>query len=111
MKEIVSERKIEVLTVEEPRMTFKMFTQTGGSIFGLVLAGFGVLLMLTIIGILPGIGAVIIGLVIAVMNAPKTPIVCPACGLETSAPLKSKKLECESCATITPLRWVKSNNA
>ena len=101
-------RNVEVVTVEEPKITLKMIMQSGGSLFGLILMAIGVLLMITIIGILPGIGAVLLGGVIAIMSMPKTPVNCPACGLDTPAPFKAKNMTCENCETLTPLKWVKS---
>lgn len=101
-------RKIEVVTVEEPKISIKLLTQSVGAVIGLALMLIGILLMITIIGILPGIGALLLGGVIAVLNMPKTSVRCPACGLDSPAPLKAKNMSCESCETVTPLKWVKS---
>ena len=74
---------------------------------GLALAVVGVLCMLTIILILPGIGAVLIGLVVAIASVPKVDIDCPVCGIDNKIPLKSKQLKCEGCDNSTPVRWLK----
>ena len=90
------------------------YTKDGKNIFrlvvtisGLALAMIGVLCMLTIILILPGIGAVLIGLVVAIISVPKAELSCPVCGIENKIPLNSKQLKCEGCDSHTPVKWVK----
>lgn len=96
------------LLVEKPKNPFgdsKM--NVVGLVIGIGLTALGLLMMVTIILFIPGIFGVMIGLVMIVMNAPKTLVNCPSCGTENKAVLKSKQVKCEGCDTVTPLRWSK----
>ena len=99
-------KTIEVVEVEIPDIKQSAGSLIG-SIIGIIIAITGVIMMLSIILILPGIGAVLIGLVMAVKFAPKAIVNCPACGVENKPPIKSKQLVCEGCGTKTPLKWKK----
>src|SRR5690625_822250 len=96
-------RKIEVLTLEKPRITFKSV----GAVVGLTLAIAGIFMMFTIILILPGIGAFLSGILLAYAFLPSAKTTCPACDLEIKAKLGVKNTKCEHCETTIPIKWKK----
>lgn len=106
-KQTANNQTVQVLKVELPKLNFKMLTSTGVSLFGLILVILGVLMLPTLVLTLPGIGAIIIGLVVMMMNLPKVPVKCPACGLDTKAEYNGKNFTCDKCQTLTPLQWIK----
>ncbi len=81
-----------------------------GIVIGLSFAGIGVLMLLSLILFIPGIFAVLIGLVVAVLCSPKLSVKCPLCDTESKVALKSKQLKCEGCDNITPLKWSSPKN-
>lgn len=96
--------KIEVRTLEKPK--FKTGSM-GKFVTGAFLLFFGVILMITIIGILPGIGLFIGGFMMMWFGLPTVDIECYACGSEVKARQDVKQAKCEHCNTINPVKWVK----
>lgn len=95
--------KIEVLTVKESAPSAGNVFRTIAVILGLLLILVGVIMIVSIILILPGLGLFITGTVRAALNVPKKAVDCPACGLEVKVALKSKNMKCDHCETVTPI--------
>ena len=74
---------------------------------GLVLLVAGLLSAVTIVGLLPGIGLVIVGFLLLYFGRPKTIIKCNNCGGDVPARLEDKQAKCEHCDTIHPIKWTK----
>lgn len=92
--------KIEVIEVEKPRINRANIARSGAMMTGAVIFGIGLLFCITIIGLIPGLFGVLIGLVIMAMNVPKAIVKCP-----TAPPQAS--VECERCKTNLPILWTK----
>lgn len=96
--------KIEALELEKPTMGFfrGIFVSLGSL---LILSG--IIMMFTIILILPGAGAFLIGTVVTYFIAPATKADCPACDMELSVRVGSRGIKCDGCGTKSPVRWQK----
>ena len=74
---------------------------------GLILAVAGLLMMLSIILFLPGVGAFLIGFLMIWFNRPKETITCRQCSGNVTARLGDKQAKCEHCNTVHPITWTK----
>lgn len=97
--------KIEVVTLEKPTDT------PIALIVGSVIALAGIIMMLTIVLILPGIGTLLTGGAIAYANIPTAKTPCPACDLEIKAKSGEKNVKCPHCETVTPIIWADDKKA
>lgn len=99
--------KIEVIEVEKPSINRANIARSGGMMVGAVFAGIGLILCITIIGLIPGLFGVLIGLVIMTKSVPKAIVKCPACDFENKAAPPQASVECERCKTNLPIKWTK----
>lgn len=77
-------------------------------IFGVLLLMLGALLFITIIGILPGIGCIYIGVaMIAVGAANKQLVKCPHCAKSQAIQKDVEDFECARCKKPVIMRWIK----
>lgn len=97
--------KIKIIEVEKPRMNLANVARSTGMLIGLIIFGIGIVMCLTIILFIPGLFAILIGLVVFVLNAPKAKVVCPACEFENKAIAASNSVECDRCKTNIPIKW------
>src|SRR5690625_260374 len=99
--------RIELVEVEKPRLTLKNASNGVGYIVGMTILAISVVFILSIVLIIPGIFGVLIGMVIAYKSVPKSELTCPACDTINRAAPPGKRVECEACATVIPIKWVK----
>lgn len=99
--------KIEVIEVEKPRINRANIARSGARMTGAVIFGIGLLFCITIIGLIPGLFGMLIGLVIMAMNVPKAIVKCPACDYDNKAAPPQASVECERCKTNLPIKWTK----
>lgn len=99
--------RVELIEVEKPQLNFKNAGRSVGFIIGVIILGISVVFILSIILIIPGIFGLLIGLVVAYLNVPKTNVNCPSCGTVNRAAPPEKRAECEACATVIPIKWIK----
>lgn len=100
--------RIEVLTLEKPRLNLRDAFSSIGAFFGITLAILGVLMMITIILFIPGIGLFLAGTTLAYGSLPRKKSDCPVCSLELKAKLNAKNTKCQHCETIVPIKWIKA---
>jgi len=99
--EKVSKKIVEVRQVPITSNILRTVLTIAGLIFAIISA----IMMLTIVLFIPGIFGVLIGLVVAILSAPKTPVNCPYCLTENKATFKAKSFKCDGCAETVPIRW------
>lgn len=99
--------KIKPIEIKKPKVTLKNAGRSTGFIIGLAIFTIGIIMMMTIILILPGIFGVLVGLVMLVMNVPKAEVECPSCGYDNKAAPPKASVECERCKNNIPIKWVK----
>ena len=104
----MEEKSIKPIKVNNPLLTKGNIVRSLGAIVGLTFAGIGVLFMISIIMFIPGIFAVLVGMVIAVLSAPKASVECPSCGTENKVTIRKKGFTCEGCSTVTPIEWIEN---
>jgi len=96
--------KIKSIELEVPNMgLFRgVFVGLGG-----LLLTVGIIMMFTIVLILPGAGAFLVGTVFVYFLSPTVDAVCPACDSDISVRVYSRGHKCEACDTKTPIKWRK----
>ena len=98
---------IEPIKLEKPKVTLKNAGRSVGFIIGLAVFTIGIIMMMSLILILPGVFGVLVGLVVLVMNVPKAEVECPSCGYTNKAAPPKPSVECERCKNNIPIEWVK----
>src|SRR5690625_5050583 len=88
-------KNIEIIEVEKPHMNLANAIRSTGMLIGLIIFGIGIVMCLTIILFIPGLFAILTGLVVFVLNAPKARVICPACEFENKAIAASNSVECD----------------
>src|SRR5690625_1412086 len=92
--------KIESVLLEEPKIGLRAIPL----LLGGALAVIGIIMCISIVLILPGIGLFLIGTLVAYSAVPKQSVDCPACGSELKARMNEKGVKCEGCGTRTPIK-------
>ena len=95
---------MEMITVQNRK-------PTGGETvmlaIGALLFFAGILMMISLILFLPGIGAFLVGFLLMYFGRPKAIIECTNCGGDVIARLNDKQAKCEHCDTVHPITWKK----
>src|SRR5690625_2558481 len=105
-KERIKMGKIEVKEVIKPQITFRNIGNSIGFIIGMIITAISIVFIVSIILIIPGLFGLLIGLVVMVAPVPTAEVICRACEtLNRTAP-QNKRMECEACGTITPIKWI-----
>lgn len=104
-----NEGKVELLELEIPKLTLGNGIRSVMMIAGIVTVIIGALLMLTIILFLPGMSLMLLGLVMFVLNAPKSPVICPSCEYENKSYPPIPSVKCDRCKTNIPIKWIKAD--
>lgn len=97
--------KIEVVEVSKPKLTGANIARTGGLMFGLIVTIIGILMCISLILLIPGLFAVLVGIVVMALNLPKTTVACPACDYENKIAHPNVSVACERCKTNIPVKW------
>lgn len=96
--------KIDVINLDTPKPSGKGYALIiGGALLMLV----GLLMCLSIILILPGIGALLIGFFLMYGGLPREEVECRACGQSVGVRSGFKQAKCGGCNTVTPVKWNK----
>lgn len=96
--------KMEMIALKKPKATTGENVKMG---VGLALAIMGVLMLLSIVLFLPGIGAFLVGFLLIRSGRPKEVITCAQCGGDVIAAFGEKQAKCEHCNTVHPIAWSK----
>ena len=99
--------KIESVLLEEPKIGLRAIPL----LLGGALAVIGIIMCISIVLILPGLGLFLIGTLVAYSAIPKQSVDCPACGSELKARMNEKGVKCEGCGTRTPIKWNKTEGS
>ena len=97
---MTKEDKIEV---EKPRLTLR----NTGFIIGAIILISGIIFMVTIVMIIPGMIAFTIGITVVYANTPITEVICAFCGTVNIVTPPDKRIECEACSANIPIKWKK----
>lgn len=98
---------MELIKISEKEVMKKNKLRMIGLFTGLAIAGLGLLMMISIILIIPGVFGVLVGLVISVMSIPKANVECPNCEYDNKVELKKASKECDRCKRNLPIEWTK----
>lgn len=99
--------KERLITLKSPEASAKNTIGAVGVLAGFSMAVLGAILMVTIIGLLPGIGLLLTGSLIIYLSSPKVATNCPACDKEIKAIYPFEKTKCDRCDTKIPVEWEK----
>src|SRR5690625_7960012 len=97
--------KIESVLLEEPKIGLRAIPL----LLGGALAVIGIIMCISIVLILPGLGLFLIGTLVAYSAIPKQAVDCPACGSELKARMNEKGVKCEGSGTRTRIKRNKTD--
>lgn len=96
--------KIDVINLNTPKPSAKGYVFIiGGAAIMLV----GLIMCLSIVLLLPGLGAFLIGFLLMYGGLPRTEVECRACGQAVGVRSGFKQAKCGGCNTVTPVKWNK----
>src|SRR5690625_879069 len=95
--------KIKSIELEEPKLGARSIPV----LIGALLAIAGIIMCFTVILILPGLGAFLVGLLIVYAGVASVISECPRCDTEIKVRMFNKGIECEGCGTKSPVKWNK----
>lgn len=96
--------KIDVINLDTPEPSAKGYALIIGGIAFMVA---GLLMCLSIILLLPGLGALLIGFLLMYGGLPRKDVECRACGQAVGVRMGFKQAKCGGCNTVTPVKWNK----
>ena len=99
--------KERLITLKSPEASVRNMVGAFGALAGFSMSVLGAILIVTIIGILPGIGMFLTGAFVIFLSLPKVKMNCPACDKEIKAIYPFENVKCERCETKIPIEWEK----
>lgn len=97
--------KVDTKTVDYPKLSINSFVKIGAFILSLTMMFAGSLLVLTLIGAIGGIPLMIAGFAIMKKYNLNSLITCDYCGNVNNVSFQSKRMKCNKCKEVTPLKW------